>query len=223
MSINLSIADLFAEVFGYGSQAFEPQFKHVVGNGNSLTDRKELGLHGAPYYAQDQVTGREYYLPVTISYPDSSPLPVGSVKAGGAVGFAPVPTNTGVLLKWELPHPVVSISSKKTIIETALTERRGTVKELINIEDYQITIRGLIIGGTNELPEADVAKLVDIYELNVAVTITNALTDIFLLKGGSERVVIKSLDFPEVKGVKNVRGYTLVMVSDQSFSLEEIN
>ncbi len=124
-----------------------------------------------------------------------------------------------------LPHPVISVTGKKTIIETPLTERRGTVKEVINLMDYEIVIKGLIIGEDNEYPEVEVSVLRDIFELNVAVGIANPITDIFLMgpaTSGSDKVVIKELSFPEVKGAKNVRPYQLTMVSDAPFNLIDL-
>ena len=120
---------------------------------------------------------------------------------------------------------MISISGRKTIVETPLTERRGTVKELINIEDYEIVIKGFIIGATNDFPENDVAILRNIYEQNSALSIQCPLTDIFLLRpdrSGSDQVVIKDLRFPGIKAVKNVCPYELHMVSDEPFNLIEI-
>ena len=122
-------------------------------------------------------------------------------------------------------YPVISISSRKTIIETPLTERRGTVKELINMQDYEIVIKGFIIGNSNEFPEAEVGRLRTIYEQNSALSVQCPLTDIFLLRpdrSGSDQVVIRELIFPAVKGVKNIRPYQLRMVSDEPFNLVTI-
>ena len=132
----------------------------------------------------------------------------------------------GVATEWDLPYPVISISSRKTIIETALTERRGTVKELVNIEDYQIVIKGFIIHPTNEFPENRVTTLRNIFEQNTVLSIKCPLTDIFLLRpdrSGSDQVVIKELKFPAITGIKNVRPYELHLVSDEPFNLLSIS
>jgi hypothetical protein len=198
------LAGIFEQTFGYRSQAFEPEFDRV--NGNKTPYRTEQGALGSPYYSADE-QGREYFMPVTIKYP-------GTADAGGE------------LKKWELPFPVITIASRKNIVETPLTERRGTVKELINTEDYEITIRGFIVATGNEFPESEVTTLRNIYEQNVALSIECPLTDIFLLRpdrGGSDQVVIKQLRLPEVTGIKNIRPYELLLVSDEPFSLESIS
>jgi len=211
--ISFSLADIFEKTFGYKTQAFDPDFMQVQGDQSPF--RLEQGSYGSPYYAKDAL-GMEYYMPVTISYPDSAQQDSGLTNNN----------SQGVLKKWDLPYPVISISSRKTIIETPLTERRGTVKELINIQDYEIVVKGFIIANANEFPENDVTTLRNIYEQNVALSIQCPLTDIFLLRpdrSGSDQVVIRELKFPAINGVKNVRPYELRLVSDEAFNLISIS
>jgi len=221
--ITFSLADLFEQSFGYKTQAFAPKFNAVVGDGSLSPGRKENGAQGSPYYSTDAL-GREYYMPVTITYQDASQsngLITGDSGTADQAG-----ASTGALRKWDLPYPVISITSRKTIVETPLTGRRGTVKELINIQDYEITVKGFIIGNTNEFPEADVTTLRTIYEQNVALSIQCPLTDIFLLRpdrSGSDLVVIRELTFPAMNGIKNIRPYQLRMMSDEPFNLVTIS
>lgn len=208
--ISFDLAELFEKAFGYKTNAFNPEFPPAAGFPAPL--RNEQGGHGSPYYAKD-AAGREYYMPVTLIYSDKN-----QNEDPGDTG--------GQLKKWELPFPVVSISTRKTIIETSLTERRGTVKELINTEDYEITIKGLIINDANEFPERAVNILRTVYEQNATLSIQCPLTDVFLLRPdrkGSDHVVIKQLKFPAVTGIKNVRPYELILISDEPFNLIDIS
>jgi hypothetical protein len=215
--ISFSLAALFEKTFGYKTRAFEPQFRQL--KGNNPPERKEQGAGGSPYYANDAL-GTEYYMPVTLTYPDMSSrqeTPPG-VTATNNNSFS-------VHKKWNLPYPIISIESKKTIVETALTERRGTVKELIAIKDYEITIKGFLIAPTHEFPEQDVTTLRTIYEQNTAISIQCPLTDIFLLRpdrSGSDQVVISELKFHAIIGIKNIRPYELKMLSDEPFNLLSI-
>ncbi len=212
--ISFSLGDLFEQAFGYKTQAFEPEFQQV--QGVRAPYRTQQGSLGSPYYSSDAL-GKEYYMPVTIKYPDNSQTNLQTNSSGNS---------PGILKIWELPYPVVSISSRKTIIETPVTERRGTVKELINIQDYEIAIKGFIITKANEFPENDVTTLRNIYEQNAALSIQCPLTDIFLLRpdrSGSDQVVIKELKFHEVSGIKNVRPYELQLLSDAPFNLTAIS
>lgn len=219
--VSFSLGDLFEQTFGYKTKAFDPDFKPVPGKNNlnpNIPQRAEQGAHGSPYYANDAL-GQEYFLPVTLTYADNSTV---SQQDSSLIGG----DTLGILNKWNLPYPVISITSKKTIIETPLTERRGTVKELINIQDYEIVIKGFIIAAADEFPEKDVTTLRTIYEQNAALSIQCPLTDIFLLRpdrSGSDQAVITELRFPAITGVKHVRPYELHLVSDEPFNLASIN
>lgn len=117
----------------------------------------------------------------------------------------------------KLPYSVVRISSKKTLVETACVNRKGSVIEQINVENYSIKLRGFLIGENNQLPDEGITALKDLYEKNESVVLRNALTDIFL--SGEDKVVIKSIDIPEVRAVQNVRPYEFDMISDSEFTL----
>lgn len=202
-----SLAMLFAEVFGYNTQAFKPQF-------DTVPYPKQLSSkNGTPYYGTDAF-GREYFMPVKFTYTLDTVLPDGTVT-------------TGPVQKYDLPWPIISISSRKKIVETELTERRGTVKELINIQDYEITIRGFLINGIeSDYPEDDVDKLREMHEQLSSISMSCALTDLFLLRNdrsGSDKVVIRELDFPELPGVQNIQPYVMRLVSDEEFNLIDIS
>ena len=218
--ISFNIADIFEQTFGYKTTAFEPEFLPVAADGSiNYSTGKLFSGHTGKYYANDAL-GREYYMPVTITYDDESGAGNnGTLTSDAGAG------GVGILKDWNLPYPIISVSSRKTIVETLLTERRGTVKELINIRDYEIIVKGFIIGSSNEFPEHDVTTLRTIYEQNAALSIKCPLTDIFLLRPGrqgSDQVVIRELSFPAMKGVKNIRPYELRMVSDEPFNLTSI-
>lgn len=220
--LNLSLDVVFEQMFGYRSQAFDPKFNAV--QGDVKFKRTEQGkVAGSPYYKID-AAGREYYMPVEVNV-GFEKMPGKEITYAQALGV----TNTDGSLagRWDLPYPVISISSRKCIIETPLTDRRGTVKELINIEDYRITIRGFIVNHkANELPEDDILTMRKLYELNVAIKISNPLLDAFLIseeRDGSDLVVIKDLQFRESPGVKNVKGYIMELASDEPFNLIDIS
>lgn len=215
--IALNLAGLFEQAFGYKTLAFDPQFQAATGR---LNGRVEQGASGSPYYAKDRL-GQEYYMPVTFTYQENSAAP--SPQQQGAA--LPDTDSFSALKKWALPYPVISITSRKIIVETTLTERMGTVKELIASEDYKIVIRGFLIGADNEFPEQDMTMLRTLYEQPTALSMECPLTDMFLLRPnrkGSDHVVITELKLPALAGVKNVRPYELYLSSDEAFSLAAI-
>ena len=129
-----------------------------------------------------------------------------------------LPVKIGGLL---LPNePTISFSKEKRIEKTVLpgSRRRGTVKELISSEDWQITIRGIAINYESKIfyPEDQVKKLIDLDAEERALDIQCALTSLL----GIYRVVIKKISLPEMIGIQHAQAYELQCVSDEDFVLE---
>lgn len=145
----------------------------------------------------------------------------GSYYASDALGrtiFMPV-TIGGLFL----PYAWLNIQGAKRIVETTLTERRGTAKEHISMEDYTIGVKGFIIGHDGTFPEKDAENLKTLYERNESLEIKSILTDIFLLtgeNGGQDKVVIKDFSLNENPGVEHVRAFEFTLITDQEFELE---
>lgn len=121
--------------------------------------------------------------------------------------------------KYTLPNePLVSLSLRKTIKETATVGRyrRGTVKEYINTEDYDITLRGVCIDLDNpdSYPAEQVQHITKLFELNEALEVVG---NMFLAQFGIGRIVLKEKTFEAMLGREGVQKYTLKAVSDQDF------
>lgn len=136
-----------------------------------------------------------------------------------------MPVQLGGIL---IPFAVISCVWKKTFVSTGMPERGGTVKELISIDDYAITIKGILISVGNEFPEAQVLEQHHLFKRNESVELRSALTDLFL-SGKSDaagndptghRVVIKEMNWPEVSGVEHAKPVSITVESDLIFELE---
>jgi hypothetical protein len=146
-------------------------------------------------------------------------LPLYGTDHRGGEYFLPATLGGLVLM-----YPLISISGKKKIVETEMTERRGSVKEIISIDDYSINIKGLIIGKHDndfETVEAQMIALRKLFETPGAVELENALTDVVLISPGQKRdkVIIETIHFPESTGYKHIKGYDMNLVSDSVFEL----
>lgn len=197
------IQGLFQRHFG-----FKPY--HINGEENG-TDGNET-----PYNISKAMTSGEF-------------TPKGSILSEqfkGVEVLLPVRFFDGPAMIMHLPYTVVKITGKKTIVETPLAERRGTVKEQFNIDDYSISVKGFLIGENKEFPEAQLEQLRNLYEKGAAVTLDNALTNIFLTdpelrQDEQRRVVISDLDIAEVTGGRiHVRPFSMGIKSDSVFTLE---
>jgi hypothetical protein len=140
---------------------------------------------------------------------------------GGREVFLPVQFWKSQQLYLEIHCCTVRITSKKTIIRTAVSERTGTIKEQFNVGDYLFTIKGVLIGNNRTFPDEKILKLKDIYETTDTVELYNALTELFMTS--SRRVAITDIDFPEKQGgSKYHRPFTLTCESDFVDTLEII-
>ena len=121
--------------------------------------------------------------------------------------------------EFNLPNePLISLSQVKTIKETATVGkyRKGTVKEYINTEDYQITVRGVCVDTEDmeRYPSEQVEEINRLFEINDAVEVVgNKFFELF----GVRNIVLKEKKFDEMAGQQGLQKYTLTAVSDQDF------
>ncbi|HHN48597.1 MAG TPA: hypothetical protein ENN08_06685 [Bacteroidales bacterium] len=120
----------------------------------------------------------------------------------------------------QLPNePILTCSIRKNIVETTLAgnTRRGTVKEIINTEDWRIRIQGLCIDVTKQgYPEEEVEAIQQLYEHNRSIEIINyMLNNIF----GIKNVVMRDLRWRGMEGRPYSQAYELELVSDEDFLL----
>ena len=97
-----------------------------------------------------------------------------------------------------MPCATIRVTGQKTIIRTAISERRGTVKEQFSVGDYEFSVNGVFISSDRTLPDKDILKLKSFFESTQPVELHNAVSDLFL--DSSCRVCLTAVDFPEVQG-----------------------
>jgi hypothetical protein len=165
---------------------------------NSCAEEKEV----SEFYKKDpNLAGRYLFMPLTLG---------SSGKSDSSKALF-------------LPYCWIAVKSSKRIVETALTERRGTVREFIAMEDYSFSVKGFAIGQDGRFPKSQLENLRKLYERNEAIECNCALTDLFLLNVencGQDKVVMYDLEISDNQGVEHVRGYSFELKSDQQFELE---
>ena len=115
-------------------------------------------------------------------------------------------------------EPLLSISLAKTIVETATVgkERKGTVKEYICTEDYNINIKGVCINENDPeiYPAEQVTSLKRMFEINDSLeVIWDPFLDLFEIRN----IVLKDIQFDEMAGEQGLQKFTISAVSDQDF------
>ena len=121
--------------------------------------------------------------------------------------------------EYALPNePLISLSTKKKIIETPTVgeKRRGTVKEFITAEDFNLTFQGVCVDqqNPNVFPADQVNEVRRLFAINDAVEIVdNKFMELF----GIRKIVLKELSFDSMEGQQGAQKYQIRAVSDNDF------
>lgn len=118
-----------------------------------------------------------------------------------------------------IPCATIRVTGQKTIIRTAVSERKGTVKEQFNIGDYQFNIKGVLIAEPGKAaPDDDMYRLRMLFESTEPVELINAISDLFMDE--NRNVTITDMEFPDVEGKElRCRPFTLTCESDSVTNL----
>jgi hypothetical protein len=214
---NFNLNDLFQQQWGY--QPAEIKIDNIDGahiatgdetgkikltERNLVNKKSERGSYGS-YYGKD-VWGREVFMPLTLGAPIDRKNPY---------------QNTETQLY--LPYVWLKINVAKRLIETDITERRGSVIELVSFENVQIGVKGFAIGAFDSFPETEIEDLCRMFERAQSLECQSVLTDIFLLNkknNRTDRVVMRNLEIMDNQGIEHVRGFQFDLISDQILTLE---
>ncbi len=129
--------------------------------------------------------------------------------------FLPVTINDVLI-----PFAVLGMTWKKTIVETPMPERGGSVNELISIDDYQFNLKGILIENETVFPEGEIIKQHDLFKVNASRTMRSVISDIVLSGLADHRIIIKEVKWPQVSGIEHVKPFEMDMKSDMIFDLE---
>lgn len=172
--------------------------------------------------------GQAYQITKGQTKQETESTPKGSLIkeiVNGVFILLPVRFYDGSTELMHLPYVVVSIRGRKMIIKTPMVERKGSVKEMYAVDDYAMTVKGFLIADDRKFPEALLIQMKELCERKTAVTVDNALFNLFLddkdlPTSEQRRVVIADYQFPEVTGGRHVRPFVLQLESDTVFTLE---
>lgn len=114
-------------------------------------------------------------------------------------------------------EPLVSVQGKNVVTRTPILKARdkGTVKELWTADDYQIEIKGIILGSDSErLPAEEINQIRKFCELRQAIEVNSPYLTLF----GIQYMTIEDYDFMHTPGYQN-QAYVIKGYSDQPFEL----
>jgi len=133
--------------------------------------------------------------------------------------FVPDSRNTGQITANDLVLEVALITAtqEKNIVKTSVQGRNGTIKEYVSDGDWQISIRGVIVGElSNKRPSEELKKLDLFRGYNAEIdVISNFLDDLKVYT-----VVITNVTYEQREGMRNVYDYTLTCLSETPFEIK---
>jgi hypothetical protein len=116
----------------------------------------------------------------------------------------------------ELIDVETHVTLNNTIVSTPLNKRKGSVKEFIQAQDYNIEISGQLISDKqNAFPLQEFKDLIEILEETEQIEISNVYVNTF----GVCRVVLKSYTFDKSTKFVNTVSFKLSLLSDEDYNL----
>lgn len=137
-------------------------------------------------------------------------VPLYEKLKGGGVAFMPVWIEDNLL-----PITRMSIARRKITNLTPMTGKKGSVKELVRADDYEILIQGIAFGHDKIYPEEEIILLEQLQSLNRSLSMRSALTDIFIQDGYA---VVTDFRLPPSRS-EHVQPWEMKLLSDEIFDL----
>lgn len=110
---------------------------------------------------------------------------------------------------------LVDFSQPKNVVKTPVVGGRGTVKEIYGLDDWNISIKGIIIPDENNPPafrtvEGQMYAMQQFSEIAGSINVSGKIFANRIIT----RMVIESLTFSPIQGRPNMMQYTMEAVSD---------
>lgn len=192
-------AKLMLKGFGLGllkPKLFNPDFKKMAAEQQSYEQidligyDKKGGLFGNPIWDTVKL--------ITPNYTNDAGVNIGSSSL-------------------TLDIALLEISNDRNIVKTKIAGRNGTIKEYMSDGDYDITIKGSLVGELANTPPVDLLKTFTfISTCPEAVTVESNLLSYFNVY----YLVIEKPRIKQRKGSRNIYDFELTCVSDEPFDLD---
>lgn len=114
---------------------------------------------------------------------------------------------------------LITVSQAKKIIKTEIQGRDGTVKEYIGMDDYQVSVNGIICGRNGVRPMQEVAGLKKMLDAPIAIEVASA----YLQNLGIHFLVVDSYELGEQEGSYSYQPFSINFISDVQQELILIN
>ena len=111
----------------------------------------------------------------------------------------------------------VDVTFENTIVKTAMTKRRGTVKEYISAKDYSFTVAGNLIADSQYgFPITELQELINLFQVEENINIRN----VFINSFDVYKLVLESCSIPQSsQKFVNAIPFNMRLVSDDDIEL----
>ncbi len=111
------------------------------------------------------------------------------------------------------PTTMVDVSRKRTIVETAVAGRDGTVKELVSAQDYLLRFRGLLINDkSQDPPYAQIHEFKSMALFKGAISVEGRLFRAL----GIDALVVGDFAIRQIQGTPNAVAFDFSATSENS-------
>ena len=114
---------------------------------------------------------------------------------------------------------LIAVTQTKKIIKTEIQGRNGTVKEYIGLDDYAVTINGIITGPNGHYPIEDVNNLKAMLDSNQPIDVACKFLQIL----GIHTLLVESYQLDQKEGGYSYQTFSISCLSDVPQELKLIN
>jgi hypothetical protein len=115
---------------------------------------------------------------------------------------------------------LLRVSQSKKIVKTEIQGMRGTVKEYIGEDDWQITINGLLVGENGKNPTEDTVALKNILTVNALTPFSIPVVCSYLNNLDIFNIVVENFDMEQDPGGYSKQRFTINAISEADFLLQ---
>lgn len=114
---------------------------------------------------------------------------------------------------------LVSVSQAKKIIKTEIQGRDGTVKEYIGMDDFQVSVNGVITKSNGNRPLAEIRALKKMLDAPIPIHVACA----YLQNLNIDLLVVQDYNISESQGSYSYQPFSINFISDVPQELQLIN
>jgi len=120
------------------------------------------------------------------------------------------------LNRWQMSPEMIfdtvlcSVHQQKRVVYTEIEGRGGTVKEYIGLDDYEVSINGIITGSNRHYPADEVRLLKNLLEIPASLNVASS----FLNQLGIHTLTVDNYEIPQEAGGYSQQRFNITALSD---------